>query len=435
MTERSLAELEADWKDLAGGARTGYAALGRLVRSPGRAVAFSITPGKAYIAASASDYILQPTTITWNFALEGSTFEITIVPLQPSQAVNDVVLKATVNGQTVASAHLTIADVEMGPNVRAADTPSGMNDRIPPRVKTPFPITITPDLGNSGQTITLELQSIDSKFLDGSLIFAGGGSNNGLFDLVMTKTTTVQLVGTIQTEPGYSGRLNLATKVRGLLFSLTKGFSISAIPVSVTAGNPTPRQGWVQQSGGLQYNYYWGATYPMTIGSDSGELQDLDKVQASEDLAPTAQTGIFANQPPGQPQFSPATAFDGSALDINAKFITIGFFAPPTNQQLNQGGLQAALTLRGLIARFPGVPPQGGSELILDQRFLFIDSRSGTTSPMIVKASGFHLVENAFEDAVGRFWVTVNRQSSANRGAQPGINTNGDTIRVQVGFP
>jgi hypothetical protein len=40
MTERSLAELEADWKDLAGGARTGYAALGRLVRSPGRAVAF-----------------------------------------------------------------------------------------------------------------------------------------------------------------------------------------------------------------------------------------------------------------------------------------------------------------------------------------------------------------------------------------------------------
>jgi hypothetical protein len=40
MTERSLAELEADWKDLAGTARAGYAALGRLVSSGGGAVAF-----------------------------------------------------------------------------------------------------------------------------------------------------------------------------------------------------------------------------------------------------------------------------------------------------------------------------------------------------------------------------------------------------------
>jgi RNA polymerase sigma factor (sigma-70 family) len=40
MTERSLAELENDWKDLAGDAAAGYAALGRLVCSRGRAVAF-----------------------------------------------------------------------------------------------------------------------------------------------------------------------------------------------------------------------------------------------------------------------------------------------------------------------------------------------------------------------------------------------------------
>jgi RNA polymerase sigma factor (sigma-70 family) len=38
--ERSPADLEADWRDLAGDAATGYAALGRLVSSPGRAVAF-----------------------------------------------------------------------------------------------------------------------------------------------------------------------------------------------------------------------------------------------------------------------------------------------------------------------------------------------------------------------------------------------------------
>src|SRR5262249_47217516 len=38
--ERSPAELEADWKDLAGDAAMGYAALGRLVASPERAVSF-----------------------------------------------------------------------------------------------------------------------------------------------------------------------------------------------------------------------------------------------------------------------------------------------------------------------------------------------------------------------------------------------------------
>jgi RNA polymerase sigma factor (sigma-70 family) len=38
--ERTPADLEADWKDLAKDAATGYAALGRLVSSPGRAIAF-----------------------------------------------------------------------------------------------------------------------------------------------------------------------------------------------------------------------------------------------------------------------------------------------------------------------------------------------------------------------------------------------------------
>jgi RNA polymerase sigma factor (sigma-70 family) len=40
VAERSPADLEADWKDLAGDATTGHVALGRLVCSPGRAVAF-----------------------------------------------------------------------------------------------------------------------------------------------------------------------------------------------------------------------------------------------------------------------------------------------------------------------------------------------------------------------------------------------------------
>jgi RNA polymerase sigma factor (sigma-70 family) len=40
LAERSAAELEADWKDLAGDAAKGYAALGRLVSSPKQAVSF-----------------------------------------------------------------------------------------------------------------------------------------------------------------------------------------------------------------------------------------------------------------------------------------------------------------------------------------------------------------------------------------------------------
>jgi hypothetical protein len=40
VAERSAADLEADWKDLANDARAAYAALGRLVSSPERAVAF-----------------------------------------------------------------------------------------------------------------------------------------------------------------------------------------------------------------------------------------------------------------------------------------------------------------------------------------------------------------------------------------------------------
>jgi DNA-binding XRE family transcriptional regulator/molybdate-binding protein len=75
---------------------------------------------------------------------DGQTTEITMTPQQVSQQHDDVLLVAQVGGQQVGQGKaVNLARIEISSNgvlsrINAANTPTGMGERIPPRVLTPY---------------------------------------------------------------------------------------------------------------------------------------------------------------------------------------------------------------------------------------------------------------------------------------------------------
>ena len=218
----------------------------------------------------------------------GAIVNAVITPLGVSQTVDDVAITATVNGSQVGTAEMTVADVNI-PAIRNTDTPTGMSDRIPPRVNTPIHITVTPNLGSSGQIIHLIPKNNNATNGDFTI--------NGTTFQDLTSTTDVQLQGTTQTAPtaapggGNASKLNLDAQVRGQDAVVSSGFSVAAIPQNFTETLYGPAPG-----------------YPNTLGiqvidsfeSDSNNLSDLDQCQESEQVQLDNETGTLTGLGPGQ---------------------------------------------------------------------------------------------------------------------------------------
>lgn len=203
---------------------------------------------------------------------------ITITPTAVSQSVNDVTITATVNGKQVGTATMTVVNVTV-PSIRATTTPAGVPDRIPPRVDTAIQVTIMPDLGSSGQKITLA--KLNNSASNGDFTIAGGATKD------LTSTGSVNLRGATQTAPtggaggGNAGNLKLVAQVRGQNAVQSNGFSVAAIPQSITEGLIGP----VTAPG------VFGLRVSVRVDSDSGSNGDLDQCQFSEQIQVQAETG------------------------------------------------------------------------------------------------------------------------------------------------
>lgn len=215
---------------------------------------------------------------TFNLA-DGSTANAVITPLAASMSTNDITIAATVTGKQVGTAMMTVADVKI-PAIRNGDTPTGMPDRIPPRVNTAVHVTVQPDLGTSGQTIHLIPKNNNSTNGDFTI--------NGTTFQDITGTTDVQLQGTTQTAPtaapggGNASKLNLDAQVRGQDAVLSPGFSIAAVIQNLTETLAGPAPGYPNALG-IQVN--------ISYQSDSGSLDDLDQCQWSEQVQVDNETG------------------------------------------------------------------------------------------------------------------------------------------------
>lgn len=175
------------------------------------------------------------------------------------------------------SVRVTIAAIE------SETSPPGTKERIPPRVDTPVDVSV------SGWRTTLPPIS---------LFIQGGGSYNGnatidgqtRLDLTENGTTSVDLMGTVQTETGGGPLLKLIADMAGAKLAESNWFAVSAIPenVSFVFDSPYDKGSWR----GIKVQTSWE--------SDSGEVSDLDKARFAEDVETTTQTGCFQGTPPSK---------------------------------------------------------------------------------------------------------------------------------------
>jgi hypothetical protein len=89
---------------------------------------------------------------------------ITIMPTADSLAPNDVHIIATQGSTKVGEDSMTIVGVTfttseetISPEIRSVDTPLGMEDRIPPQTPTALYLTVSPNLSETDQFVTLNV--------------------------------------------------------------------------------------------------------------------------------------------------------------------------------------------------------------------------------------------------------------------------------------
>jgi hypothetical protein len=168
-------------------------------------------------------------------------------------------------------------------HIQAITSPTGMPDRIPPRVDTIVGVGIvgfTPPM----LPITLSIEG------------AGGGNGtatiNGAATLDLTASAAVRLRGIDQTDVGKAGNLRLVANQGGTRLAASNNFSVSAIPQNHTiAFNCLIPD--TCSSGFLTGNVH-GFKVTHTWESDSTVVGDLDKTDISERVEIDSSGGSFS---------------------------------------------------------------------------------------------------------------------------------------------
>jgi hypothetical protein len=297
----------------------------------------------------------------------GESTEIIITPRADSAAPNDVHLIAMQGNTQVGEDDMTIVSVTIPQDIRNADTPTAMVDRIPPRVDTPIPIQVTPSLSGSGLSVTLVVLNQDENH--------GSITLDGLDRDIVTSSRTVNFRGVGQTAPtegfsaGNAGQLKLVVQVRGTDTVQSNGFSVVAIPENWTdvflSKDKGKRRGFKVQDG-------WS--------SDSGDPLDLDAVDISEEIETAAATGVFARR--------------------GRRILTSGYLSATIPSSDDHS------------VPLSWVRKPGGT-LTLNQTSVFRDRRTGSVG-IPVTNSGYLIMHTAFRDPrTGRMEITTTKQGDA----------------------
>jgi hypothetical protein len=287
---------------------------------------------------------------------------LTFTPKQDSSKPNDVTIKVTNDKGAVGNGKLTVVSVVLAASIKNADTPTGMKDRIPPRVDTPTTVTVTPDLTGSSQSVALTVT--------GQSDANGKATVGGMETLTITKTGVYQLRGTSQTEAtagdggGNAGNLKVLVKVRNEDTVKSTGFSVAAIPLDWSISLKS-----TITAGDLR-----GLVVPDKWKSDSGDIADLDQVRISEQVQHGAGTGVFKD-----------------FVSENSAYLSATSFTEDTHSTLTVS-----------------IKDPGGT-VTTSQVCIFLDKRTGAKN-IVVANSGYTVVRTvARPDPKGKWILTMSK--------------------------
>jgi hypothetical protein len=239
----------------------------------------------------------------------GGSTTIWLTPLAPSATEDDVTLLAQVDGTAAGQANETNELVTFPSDLRAADTPADMVDRIPDVNPTESYILLSTPLLHSGEKLFLQCtgQSADT----GTVIFIGPDGQEGS-ELIVTQSMTYQVVGMTQTQPTADGQAGNASKLQlmvqagfGQQFMLN-AFAVAPIPTATTF----KFKEFIKADNNNKWA--WGILYSYTFTSDGGALRG---VYTSEQMKQVKAEGGLSKMNLNTTQGNWQSAASGQGVD------------------------------------------------------------------------------------------------------------------------
>ncbi len=241
-------------------------------------------------------------------------------------------------------------------NIRAASTPTGMADRIAPRVDTAAHVDVS-GLKSGDAPVQLSIEG------------AGGGNGTVTIDGAATKDVTgtadVKLKGGDQTDVGKGGSLKLVAKQGGATLATSAGFTVSAIPQNY-------KDVFARLITGPKRGFFVSDSWE----SDSGVVADLKETEISELVEVTSASGCFSG-----------TSKSNS-----------GYLAGDKFSEDQHGTPVSILTKAG--------------NRVAQQTCMFKDKRSGATDIPMTK-SGYTLTRDVTEPTPGKIKIQTHKIGAA----------------------
>jgi hypothetical protein len=167
--------------------------------------------------------------------------------------------------------------------INAANTPSAMPDRIPPRIAQTVSVALT---GTGSVTVAV----------DGASAANGSATINGGASATLSASGSVDIVGTAAPGTAAVGALSLTATAGGPVIGRSNAFRVAPIPTTVT----------ISPAGLLNQPRSKGIRVSTSNDSDSGQVPDLDGVTMSEQVAYQTGTGALVGYTGSNSGFRPA---------------------------------------------------------------------------------------------------------------------------------
>lgn len=179
--------------------------------------------------------------------------------------------------------------VTLPAKIRGTSTPTGMADRIPPRVDTAAHVDVS-GLKSGDAPVKLSVEG------------AGGGNGTATIDGAATKDVTatadVKLQGGDQTDVGKGGNLKLVAKQGATTLATSAAFTVSAIPQNY-------KDVFARLITGPKRGFFVSDSWE----SDSGVVADLKETEISELVEVTSATGCFSGTGKSNSGYLPGDKF------------------------------------------------------------------------------------------------------------------------------
>jgi hypothetical protein len=200
----------------------------------------------------------------------------------------------------------------------------------------------------------------------------------------------------------------------------TAAFSVAAVPSQIRFNSMSVNNGTAVTTGPGKYDVLIGLRYGLEIVSDSGKLDDLDKIQVSEKIVDPQKNGLLKDWPdpqvgswfnPTDPQNRP----DADRLPI----VKLGESATDGQTAITQ---VRDRTIDALNAASQANPNTTTGTITNNQYFAFADARTGvtTTAPAKIIQSGFKHTMTVTKKGDNEYEFKVTKTAAANNGVVAG---------------